>query len=138
MSRFYLESDVPQREQVKSDRALREEVNSMVKHSTFAGKLDPMTAGIEVVKTLAEPIRKEFQEAATKRGVLVAEEYVDSQGRVCRKFHGDSRSGLAPFAEGGARVKLAAVSFFEGRVYLKGKEPLAIKRAMLLRSRGLE
>ncbi|MHB1286475.1 MAG: hypothetical protein ACYCYP_07935 [Leptospirales bacterium] len=138
MSRFYLESDIPQREQAKGESELREQVASMVKHTGFDGKLDPRTANIEVVKALAGPIHREFQETASKRGQLVTEEFQDAQGRTCRRFHGDPRAGLEGFSERGRRVRLSEISHFDGKVFLKGREPAHIRRAMLLRANGLE
>ena len=138
MARFYLESDVPARDQKKAEMELRDQVGSMIGHTGFKGKLDPRTANIEVVKSLATPILREFQETAAKRGTLIAEEFTDSQGRTCTRYHGDARAGLAPFAAPGKTCRVAPLSNFEGKVFLKGQEPLAVKRAMLLRSNGLE
>jgi hypothetical protein len=138
MARFYLESDVPARDQKKAEMELRDQVGSMIGHTGFKGKLDPRTANIEVVKSLATPILREFQETAAKRGTLIAEEFTDSQGRTCTRYHGDARAGLAPFAAPGKTCRVSPLSNFEGKVFLKGQEPLAVKRAMLLRSNGLE
>ena len=138
MSKFYLEKDGPKRDQRATERELRTQLAAMLPYSSFKGKVAPETERIEVLQAIAPAIHAQFREHAAAKGELIAEEYQDAQGRTCRKFHGDSRSGLAPFSEGGARVRLAEVSHFEGKAYLKGKEPLGVKRAMLLRSRGLE
>ena len=138
MSQFYLEKNGPQRDQKIAENELREQVGYMVQHTSFRGKLDAKTAPLAVLQTLGGPIHKEFQESASRNGLLVAEEYQDPQGRTCRRFHGDSKAGLAPFSEGGVRVRLSEISHFEGKSYLKGHEPKHVKAAMLLRSRGLD
>ena len=136
MSTFYLEKDGPKRDQVKGERELREQVSSMVGHTGFAGKINPMTANIEVVKTLATPILKEFQETAAKRGALIAEEFVDSMGRNCRRFHGDARVGLEGFAAGGARCKVAPLTTINGKTYLSDRLPPAARRMAVLNKAG--
>ena len=135
---FYLEKDGPKRDRKAAERELRHQVAAMLPSSSFRGKLDPVTAPIAVLETLAGPIHREFQETASRTGQLVVEEFTDSQGRQCKRYHGDTRAGLAPFAEGGVRVKLAEVSHFEGRAFLKGREPRDVRAAMLLRKNGLE
>ncbi len=138
MNRFYLERDSQKKVEEKDEKTFREQVGYMVQHTSFRGKLDAKTAPLAVLQTLGGPIHKEFQENASRNGLLVAEEYQDSQGRICRRFHGDSKAGLEGFAEGGRRVKLSELSHFEGRTYLKGREPRDVRAAMLLRSRGLD
>ena len=138
MAKFYLEKDGPQRDHKKAEQELRDQIGSMIGHTGFKGKLDPRTANIEVVKTLAAPILREFQETAAKRGALIAEEFTDSQGRTCTRYHGDARAGLAPFAAPGKTCRVSPLSNFDGKTYLKGQEPNHVRRAMLLRSNGLE
>ena len=138
MAKFYLEKDGPQRDHKKAEQELRDQVGSMIGHTGFKGKLDPRTANIGVVQSLAAPILKEFQEKAAKAGVLIAESYVDPMGRTCTRYYGDARAGLAPFAAPGKRCKISELSHFEGRVFLKGQEPNHVRKAMLLRSNGLE
>lgn len=138
MGKFYLEGSIPQRDQKAAEKELRSQVAAMLPSSSFRGKLDPATAPIAVLETLAGPIHREFQETASRTGQLVVEEYTDAQGRQCKRYHGSSRAGLAPFSEGGVRVKLAEVSHFDGRVFLAGREPRDVRAAMLLRKNGLE
>ena len=138
MSQFYLEKNGPQRDQKIAENELRGQLNTMLPHSSFKGKLNPATERIEVLQSLAPAIYREFKESAEKAGQLVVEEYVDNRGLTCRRFHGDSRAGLEGFAEGGRRVKLSELSHFEGRAYLRGREPRHIRAQMLLRSRGLD
>lgn len=138
MSQFYLERNGPQRDQKIAENELRGQLNTMLPHSSFKEKVDVDTERIEVLQAIAPAIYREFKETAEKAGQLVVEEYVDNRGLTCRRFHGDARAGLAPFSEGGARVKLAELSHFEGRTYLKGREPRDVQAAMILKSRGLD
>lgn len=138
MNRFYMEKNIPQRDLQAAEKELRSQLNAMLPHSSFKGKLNPITEKIEVLQVLAPAIHQEFQESASRSGSLVCEEYTDRQGRQCKRYHGDSRAGLEGFAERGRRVKLSEISHFEGKSYLKGKEPKHIKARMLLKSRGLD
>ena len=135
---FYLEKDGPKRDLQIAEKELRSQLNTMLPHSTFRGKVDPSTERIETLQVLAPEVYRQFKETAERSGSLIAEEFQDAQGRTCRRFHGDARAGLEGFAEGGRRVKLSEVSHFQGKSYLKGREPRDVKAQMLLRSRGLD
>ena len=138
MSQFYLEKNGPQRDQKIAENELRGQLSVMLQHSSFRGKVDQSTERIETLQAIAPEVYRQFKETAERSGSLIAEEFKDAQGRTCRRFHGDARSGLEGFAEGGRRVKLSELSHFEGRTYLRGREPRHIKAAMLLRKNGLD
>ncbi|MGL3710529.1 hypothetical protein ACSYAY_06655 [Leptospirillum ferriphilum] len=139
MSIFYLEGTEPARNAANEEQELRERLSGMVGHTSFAGKLDPRTAPLPVLQTLEKPITEQFRETAARKGVLVVEEFTDSQGRVCKRYHGDPRSDIEQtIAAPGVTVRLPELSNFEGKPYIRGREPLHVKKAMLLRSHGLE
>ncbi len=138
MGKFYLEGSIPAMDQRKAEKELRQQLAEMIPHTRFAGKLDPIIENIETVKTMAPVIHREFQETASRAGKLVCEEYTDSTGRQCVRYHGSSRAGLIPFSEGGVRCKIAEISHFDGRAFLAGREPRGVRAAMLLRKNGLE
>ncbi len=137
MSKFYLEREGPKRDQKAAEQEFRGQVASMLPHSSFKGKVNPATERIEVLQAIGPAIYRQFQETASSRGELICEEYLDNRGVVCKRYHGDPRAGVAQTGVG-CRVKLSEVTHFDGRAYLKGREPKAVKAAMLLRSNGLE
>ena len=137
-SRFFIEGSEPQRAAADSEADLRARMAEMVKGTSFAGKLNPATAPLEVLRTLEAPITQEFRDRAEAQGQLICEEYVDAQGRTCRKFHGSSKAGLEPFREEGRTVFLERPVVFDGKVYARSRIPNHIRAAMAIRSMGAE
>ena len=138
MAKFYLEKDGPQRDTAKAEAEFRGQLAGMIPYSSFKGKVDVTKERLGVLEAIGPAIYKEFQETAAKRGALIAEEFTDSQGRTCTRYHGDARAGLAPFAAPGKTCRVSPLSNFDGKTYLKGQEPHHVRKAMLLRSNGLE
>jgi hypothetical protein len=138
MSRFYLENEIPQRAAGDSEADLRARMAEMVKGTSFAGKLNPATAPLEVLRTLERPITEAFAERAAAEGRLVCEEFTDAQGRTCRRYHGSSKAGLEPFREEGRTVFLERPVVFDGKVYARSRIPNHIRAAMAIRSMGAE
>ena len=138
MSRFYLENEIPQRAAGDSEADLRARMAEMVKGTSFAGKLNPATAPLEVLRTLEAPITEAFAERAEAQGQLICEEYVDAQGRTCRRYHGSAKAGLEPFREEGRHVLLERPIIFDGKAYVRSRVPNHIRAAMAIRSMGAE
>ena len=137
-SRFFIEGEEPQRAAADSEAALRERMAAMIPSTSFRGKLDAASANIEVLRTLETPITQEFRDRAAAEGKLVVEEYVDAQGRTCRRFHGSSKAGLEPFREEGRHVLLTRPIFFDGRPYVRSKIPNDVRAKMAVRALGAE
>ena len=138
MSRFYLENEIPQRAAGDSEADLRARMAEMVKGTSFAGKLNPATAPLEVLRTLERPITEAFAERAEAQGQLICEEYVDAQGRTCRRYHGSAKAGLEPFREEGRHVLLERPVIFDGRPYVRSKIPNDVRARMAVRALGAE
>ncbi len=137
-SRFYVEGEEPQRAAADSEADLRERLAAMIPSTSFRDKLNPKTVNIEVLRTLEAPITEAFRERAAVEGKLVCEEYVDAQGRTCRRFHGSSKAGLEPFREEGRHVLLTRPIFFDGRPYVRSKIPNDVRAKMAVRALGAE
>ena len=137
-SRFFIEGEEPARNADSSEADLRARMAEMVKGTGFEGKLNPATAPLPVLQTLEKPILEEFRERAAAEGKLVCEEFTDSQGRTCRRYHGSSKAGLEPFREEGRHVLLERPVIFDGKVYARSRVPNHIRAAMAIRSMGAE
>ena len=137
-SRFFIEGSEPQRAAADSEADLRARMAEMVKGTSFAGKLNPATAPLEVLRTLERPITEAFAERAAAEGRLVCEEFTDAQGRTCRRYHGSAKAGLEPFREEGRTVFLERPVIFDGRPYVRSKIPNAVRAQMYARSLGAE
>ena len=94
MSLFYVEGTEPKRHAESEERDLRERMAAMIPSTSFKDKLDAKTAPLPVLETLEKPIATQFMEAATARGELVCEEFVDHRGQVCRRYHGDPAADI--------------------------------------------
>lgn len=136
MAKFYLEKDGPQRDTAKAEAEFRGQLAGMLPYSSFKGKVDVTKERLGVLEAIGPAIYKEFQEKAAKAGVLIAEEFVDSMGRNCRRFHGDARVGLEGFAAGGARCKVAPLTTINGKTYLSDRLPPAARRMAVLNKAG--
>lgn len=138
-SRFYLENEAPKRDASDSEANLRARLAGMIPHTDFSGKLDPRSANIEVLKTLAGPIEGQFRDHAAKKGVLIAEEYLDHRGLACRRYHGSARDEIREsFAAPGVTVRVAKTVTFNGKNFLESKIPNSVRAQMYARSVGAE
>ncbi len=136
MAKFYLEKDGPQRDTAKAEAEFRGQLAGMLPYSSFKGKVDVTKERLGVLEAIGPAIYKEFQETAAKRGALVAEEFTDDQGRVCRRFHGSSKAGLEGFAAGGATCRIAPLTTVGGKTYLSDRLPPAARRMAVLNKAG--
>ena len=139
MSLFYVEGTEPKRHAESEERDLRERMAAMIPSTSFKDKLDAKTAPLPVLETLEKPIATQFMEAATARGELVCEEFVDHRGQVCRRYHGDPKADIrASFSAPGLTVRVAEVVGFDGKNYLKDRIPNIVRAKMAVRALGAE
>ena len=90
----------------------------------------------EVLRLVGPRIEREFSLKARNSGELYPLEEKDFSGRDTVRYYGDIRAAFEPFTLPSLPVQLAKLSHFEGKAYIKGHEPPAVQRAMLLRANG--
>ena len=90
----------------------------------------------EVIELTGPRIEREFSLKARNSGELYPLEEKDFSGRDTVRYYGDIRAAFEPFTLPSLPVQLAKLSHFEGKAYIKGQEPPAVQRAMLLRANG--
>lgn len=85
-----------------------------------------------VARILGEKIENQWQSWARTSGQVFPEQFRDPFGRECTRYEGDIKSAFAPWIQEPAKVKLATLTHFEGKSYVRGQEPPAVRRAMAL------
>jgi hypothetical protein len=90
----------------------------------------------EVATLIGQKIEQDWKLWARNSGQLFPRETQDGMGRTVTMYEGDIKTAFAPFNQPTIRVKLAETTNFQGKTYIRGQEPPAVRRAMLLASHG--
>ncbi len=89
-----------------------------------------------VARIFGEKIENSWKAWAKDSGQLFPEVTKDHAGREVVKYSGDIRAAFDPWNIPPLKVKLGEVTHFQGKSYLKGKEPESVRRAMVLAKHG--
>jgi hypothetical protein len=89
-----------------------------------------------VAKIAGEKIEASWHQWAKDSGQVFPEQFRDSSGREVTRYSGDIAAAFRPWNIPPLKVKLAEVTHFQGKSYLKGKEPESVRRAMVLAKHG--
>jgi len=98
---------------------------------TDLSRLQPVVARI-----VGEKVENQWHRWSRTSGQVFPEQFRDSSGRDCTRYSGDIRAAFAPWVQEPLKVRLSETSNFQGRTYVRGQEPPAVKRAMLLAKNG--
>ncbi|KGA94450.1 hypothetical protein LptCag_1213 [Leptospirillum ferriphilum] len=90
----------------------------------------------EAAKVIGGKIESDWQKWSKDSEQLFPEQFKDSSGRECTRYSGDIAAAFRPWNIPPLKVKLAEVTHFQGKSYLKGKEPESVRRAMVLAKHG--
>ncbi|MHB1285315.1 MAG: hypothetical protein ACYCYP_01925 [Leptospirales bacterium] len=106
-------------------------MQSHLKDSTNLEKLQPQAA-----KIIGERIENTWHQWARNSGQIFPEQFRDSSGRDCVRYSGDIKSAFQPWIQDPLKCKLADLTHFQGKSYIRGQEPADVRRSMLLMKNG--
>ena len=123
----------------KADKQYRQNLERWKQMASVTSATDRVilsTQPREVIELTGPRIEREFSLKARNSGELYPLEEKDFSGRDTVRYYGDIKAAFEPFTLPSLPVQLAKLSHFEGKTYIKGHEPPAVQRAMLLRANG--
>ena len=123
----------------KADKQYRQNLERWKQMASVTSATDRVilsTQPREVIELTGPRIEREFSLKARNSGELYPLEEKDFSGRDVTRYYGDIKAAFEPFTLPSLPVQLAKLSHFEGKAYIKGHEPPAVQRAMLLRANG--
>lgn len=123
----------------REERKFQQDLQRWRQMATITGETDQAilrSQPPEVLKLIGPKVEAAFSAKTRNSGQLFPIEERDHTGRDTVRYYGDIRAAFEPFTLPSLPVQLAKLSHFEGKAYIKGQEPPAVQRAMLLRANG--
>ncbi len=123
----------------KGEKIFRQNLDRWKQMASITGAVDQAllrSQPPEALKLIGPEIEKRFCMQTKDCGQVFPVEEKDHGGRDITRYYGDIAKAYETCTLPPVKIKLAEVTHFDGHAYIKGQEPPAVQRAMLLRKNG--